>query len=102
MNVLVQTSIPGSGTWSMPTAAGTSSAPLKVEDHVTARRRKNRPESCCNSPFMDQLSIAVGIPTFEGGRALCVTLQTIYRQTCVEAVREVMVAVDGRRLAANV
>jgi hypothetical protein len=51
---------------------------------------------------MDQLSLAIGIPTYEGGRALCVTLQTIYRQTRLESVSQVLVAVDGNHLAPQV
>lgn len=47
-------------------------------------------------------SIAIGVPTFEAGASLRLTLQSIYGQTCFDAVQEVLVVVDGNRLRGDI
>lgn len=44
-------------------------------------------------------SISVGIPTYEAGPSLVTALQSIYAQTAIDQLREIIVVVDGNTLS---
>jgi glycosyltransferase involved in cell wall biosynthesis len=43
-------------------------------------------------------SISIGIPSYEAGESLNLTLSSIYEQTCFDAVKEIILVIDGRSL----
>lgn len=47
-------------------------------------------------------TISIGIPTYEAGLSLVYTLQSIYKQTMIDHIKNVYVVVDGRKISKSI
>lgn len=49
-----------------------------------------------------QPSISIGIPTYESGKSLVFAIKSLYNQTAYGAIKEIIVAVDGKKIADSI
>ena len=47
---------------------------------------------------MRHIKVTIGIPTYEAGESLLITLRSIFNQSALKKIKKVIVAVDGKRI----